>query len=76
VPTQTIDSSVWRTASAGSVTARSRPALTPSSISSARPGSTIGERASLISPTLVSLGSTPITWWPSAAKHAADTLPT
>jgi hypothetical protein len=76
VPTQTSDTSEAATAPAASVVARRRPAPTISPISSPTPASTIGLLPSLMIPTFVALTSTPVTSWPSRAKHAADTQPT
>ena len=76
VPTQTSATSLPATASWKSSVARNRPAATISATSSGSPGSTTGDRPSLIIATLSGLGSTPITVWPSRARQAAETAPT
>ena len=76
VPTQMREISLERTASATSVVARSRPALTISATSSLMPTSRIVLFPALSMSTLARLTSTPTTECPCLAKHAADTQPT
>jgi hypothetical protein len=76
VPTHTRLRSVWRTASASPVVARSRPAATCSAMMVPMSFSMIGDLPALMRSTLVRSGSTPITSCPSRARQAADTAPT
>jgi hypothetical protein len=76
VPTQTSAMSVCRTASESSVLARNLPAATCSAMIEPMSFSMIGALPALIRSTLVRSGSTPITSWPSRARHPADTAPT
>lgn len=76
VPTQIIERSESRIASAVFVVARMRPASTPARSSVSRPGSTIGDLPALMRSTLTSEMSTPITLWPRLARQPAQTAPT
>ena len=76
VPTQTIETSEPRTASAGSAVTVSLPAPTTSAVSSPIRSSTTGDWPWRRNSILSGLASTPITAWPRAARQAADTQPT
>src|SRR6476620_7699942 len=76
VPTQTIEMSEPRTASAGSAVTVSLPAATTLAVSSPIRSSTTGDWPRRTNSILSRLASTPITAWPRAARHAADTQPT
>ena len=76
VPTQTSARSVWRTAVSRSVVAARRPAATCSAMICPMSFSMIGVLPELMRSTLTRSGSTPITSWPSFARHPADTAPT
>ncbi len=76
VPTQMRASSEASTASSALRVARRRPERTTCSMRVSRPGSTMGDKPSLIEFTFSWLTSTPTTWCPALAKQAADTQPT
>ncbi len=76
VPTQTIERSLSRTASALSVVARRLPFATPSAIIVSTSFSTTGLIPLLIRATLSGLASTPMTSWPFFERQAAETAPT
>lgn len=76
VPTQTRDISLSMIASRTSPVARSAPLPTTSAISSPIRSSTTGALPSLTRSTFAWFTSTPTTWCPMPARHAADTQPT
>ena len=76
VPTHTSEMLEFCTASEALVVARRRPSRTISRTNSAIPSSTIVARPALTISTFVALTSTPMTSWPSFARHAAETQPT
>ena len=76
VPTVIIETSVAPIAARASVVASTRPSATALASRPSSPSSTIGERPAATPATLSALTSTPITRWPSRARHAAVTAPT